>query len=218
MWLNVKFTDARGDTIAEINPYLPLVTRPAAGGEEYVSGGELVKTRDDLVYEAKMNSSATGEADTFHFVLVTDRSRDNRIPPRGFNLALAAERLSLPRRNNADAPELFTTAEYEGGYDEVTFDLPPGAVSWKATLYYQTTSKEYVTFLRDEVNGTARSLTSPAPSGEAQAYIAQTDPYFASVRDWGRAIWDLWLHNGGSAPIPMTSLTSGTPKRRSVSR
>lgn len=28
-------------------------------------------------------------------------------------------------------------------------------------------------------------------------------------KDWGKAIWDLWLHNGGSAPVLMTSLTDG---------
>ncbi|MFZ2490344.1 MAG: multiheme c-type cytochrome [Thermoanaerobaculia bacterium] len=218
MWLNVKFFDGGGALTGEINPYVPLETRlDASGNVEHVAGGQLVRTRDDLVYEAKMSSSVTGESDTFHFVLVTDRAKDNRIPPRGFDLALAAERLALPRKNGADAPDLFTPAEYEGGWDDVAFSLPAGTVRWTATLYYQTTSREYVEFLRDEINGTARTLTSPAPSGEAQAYIAQTDPYFTSVRDWGRAIWDLWLHNGGSAPVPMTSLSSSPGRRRSAS-
>ncbi len=216
MWLNVKFFDSGGATLGEVNPYEPLVTaRDAAGNVQFVSGGTLMTTRDDLVWEAKMNSSLTGESSTFHFVLVTGRTKDNRIPPKGFDTAEAAKRLSLPVRGGADAPGLFTAAEYEGGYDEVEITAPAGASTWRATLYYQTTSREYVEFLRDEVNGTAATLALPAPSGEAKAYIIQTDPFFAPLRDWGRAMWDLWLHNGGAAPVEMTSLA---PRRRVARR
>ncbi|HEY0592081.1 MAG TPA: multiheme c-type cytochrome [Thermoanaerobaculia bacterium] len=216
MWLNVKFHDSGGSLVGEVNPYEPLVTaRDGQGNEQYASGATLRATRDDLVWEAKMSSSLTGEASTFHFVLVTGRTKDNRIPPQGFDTAEAAHRLSLPARSGADAPDLFTAAEYAGGYDEVEIAAPSGAATWRATLYYQTTSREYVEFLRDEVNGTASTLALPAPSGEAKAYAVQTDPFFAPLRDWGRAIWDLWLHNGGAAPVEMTSLA---PRRRVVAR
>ncbi len=216
MWLNVKFFDSGGALVGEVNPYEPLVTaRDAVGTEQYVAGGTLKATRDDLVWEAKMSSSLTGEASTFHFVLVTGRTKDNRIPPKGFDTAEAATRLSLPVRDGADAPDLFTAAEYEGGYDEVEIAAPAGASTWRAILYYQTTSREYVEFLRDEVNGTATTLTLPAPSGEPGAYVVQTDAFFAPLRDWGRAIWDLWLHNGGAAPVEMTSLA---PRGRIVRR
>jgi hypothetical protein len=216
MWLNVTFFDASGAMLSEINPYEPLVTARDAGGiEQFVSGGTLDVTRGDLVWEAKMSSSLTGEQDTFHFVLVTGRTKDNRIPPKGFDLAEAARRLSLPVHGGADAPGLFTAAEYEGGYDEVEIEAPAGAVTWRARLFYQTTSREYVEFLRDEVNGTATTLTLPAPSGETAAYVVQTDPFFEPLRDWGKAIWDLWLHNGGAAPVEMTSLA---PRRRVATR
>lgn len=216
MWLNVTFFDAGGQIAGEVNPYEPLVTeRDPSGLDRFVSGGTLRVTRDDLVWEAKMSSSLTGEADTFHFVLVTGRSKDNRIPPKGFDLTEAAARLSLPVQAGADAPALFTEAEYAGGYDEVQIAAPPGAVTWRAKLFYQTTSREYVEFLRDEVNGTATTLTLPAPSGETRAYIVQSDPFFAPLRDWGRAIWDLWLHNGGAEPVEMTSLAL---RRRIVTR
>ena len=36
---------------------------------------------------------------------------------------------------------------------------PPGAAGWVATLYYQTTSKEYIEFLRDEINGNPDNQT-----------------------------------------------------------
>ena len=105
-----------------------------------------------------------------------------------------------PRWEGSDAPEYFTEAEYEGGYDEVTLIPPEGVVGIEATLYYQTTSKEYIEFLRDEVNG-------DNPTLPPEAYIAQTDPFFQELRGWGDAIWDLWLHNDGAEPVEMTSVS-----------
>lgn len=209
MWLNVRFLDSQGQTISEINPYQPLlVTTNAQGNKQYLSGGDLAVTHDELVYEAKMSSTLTGEEKTFHFVLSTDRYKDNRIPPRGFRIAEAPARLSHPRWHGADAMDYFTGAEYAGGYDEVRFQKPAAAKGWVATLYYQTTSKPYVEFLRDEIKGTASSLAFPTPSGEPVSYVIQTDPFFQSLKGWGDAIWDMWLHNQGSAPVFMAKAIS----------
>lgn len=216
MWLNVRFYDGSSRLLREINPYQPLVIRrDAAGNAEYVAGGDLVRTDEALVYEAKMRSSVTGESNTLHFLLATGPWKDNRIPPKGFDTAVAAERLSLPYRDGSPDPALFTSDEYAGGYDDVAIAMPAGAVGFRATLYYQTTSKEYVEFLRDEINGSGRTLAVPTPAGAAVAYIAQSDPFFVSLRDWGRAMWDLWLHNGGAQPVPIATLTS---RRRPVTR
>ncbi|MFN2196699.1 MAG: phosphoglycerate kinase, partial [Anaerolineales bacterium] len=40
------------------------------------------------------SSSLTGEDETFHFALATGRYKDNRIPPKGFRIGEAADRLS----------------------------------------------------------------------------------------------------------------------------
>lgn len=206
MWLNVRVFNALGEIIDEINPYETLVIRTNVEGDtEYVSGGLLKKTRDDLVYEAQLSSSLTGEDKSFHFVLATGRHRDNRIPPKGFDIARAGARLVQPRWSGTDALDYFTEAEYSGGYDEVTFAKPSGAVGWRASLFYQTTSKEYIEFLRNEIEGVDGTLGLPTPAGKADAYIVQTDPFFESLKDWGEVIWDLWLHNGGSPPFLMTS-------------
>jgi len=204
MWLNVKFFDAGNNLLGEVNPYEPLVVTNIAGNVQYVRGGVLQRTHDDLVYEASLSSTITGEEHTFHFVLGTSRYKDNRIPPKGFDISNAAARQAQPRSGNADAPALFSTAEYAGGYDEVALAKPAGTARWEASLYYQTTSKEYVEFLRDEIAGTASTL----PAG---SYIAQTDPYFASLKDWGRALYDLWLANGGAAPVLMASYGVSLP-------
>ncbi|UCH89340.1 MAG: hypothetical protein JSV49_01445 [Thermoplasmata archaeon] len=207
MFLNVKFFDSNGDLISEVNPYEPLVTTQDANGNEvYDSGGILTKTDEELVWECQMSSTITNENKTFHFVLGTDRYKDNRIPPKGFDTINMNERLAQPRWEGADAPTYFTPEEYAGGYDEVTIIKPSGTVTWYATLYYQTTSKEYIEFLRDEINGVGTTLTKPVPSGEAEPYIVQTDPFFANLKGWGNAIYDLWLHNSGAAPVTMAQI------------
>ena len=61
-------------------------------------------------------------------------------------------------------------------------------------------------FLRDEITGSASTLASPTPSGEAQAYIAQSDPFFSALAAWGDTVWQLWDHNKnlpGVAPFLM---------------
>ncbi|MDX1583337.1 MAG: multiheme c-type cytochrome [Thermoanaerobaculia bacterium] len=202
MWLNVQFRDSEGNLIGEVNPYEPLViTRDEQGYPSQASGGDLIVTDDDLVWESKMSTSLlsgdSSETETFHFVLATNRYKDNRIPPKGFDTTQAAERMLVPRWNGADVPSYFTSHEYSGGYDQVMIAKPEGAAQWSATLYYQTTSKAYIEFLRDEINGTATTLPEPS------AYIIQNDAWFGNLRDWGNAIWELWAHNGGAKPIAM---------------
>jgi MYXO-CTERM domain-containing protein len=92
----------------------------------------------------------------------------------------------------------------------VSLTLPAGASRIDVRVYYQTTSREYVEFLRDEINGTGSSLASPTPSGEMKAYVAQTDPFFSQLAAWGNTIWQLWEHNKdipGASPIEMTHAT-----------
>ncbi len=198
MFVNIR-AYAGPALIYEANPYDPAVgtlkglphspsSPPPAAHEEYV---------DELVYEVHPKSDLTGENETFHFVLATGRYKDNRIPPKGFDIANAAQRISVPVWHGADAPDYFTAAEYAGGYDEVDILIEPFADKVDVVLYYQGTSREYVEFLRDEINGVAATLSSPTPSGQPQAYIAQTDPFFSKLKAWGNAIWDLWYHNHG---------------------
>jgi len=175
---------------------------------------------DELVYEVHPKSDLTGEDETFHFVLATGRYKDNRIPPRGFDVNASASRVSTPVWHGVEDPDYFTADEYAGGYDQVDLQLPTGCEYVNIELLYQGTSREYVEFLKNEINGTADTLVSPTPSNEAQAYIAQTDPFFAQLRVWGNIIWDLWFHNHGLdgsgvevdciVPFEMTSAAWGT--------
>ncbi len=175
---------------------------------------------DELVYEVHPESSLTGEDETFHFVLATGRYKDNRIPPKGFDVNSAPQRLCEPVWHGQIDPNYFTAAEYAGGYDQIDMNLPAGADYIEVGLYYQGTSREYIEFLRDEINGDANTLSSPTPSSEPNAYIIQNDPFFAQLKEWGNTIWDLWYHNHGLdgsgvavegiVPFEMTTATWGT--------
>ncbi|MBW2458033.1 MAG: hypothetical protein JRI68_26245, partial [Deltaproteobacteria bacterium] len=215
MFANVRVY-LNGAVVYEVNPYdggagtlkgLPLTWSP---NSPPLGAGEVHE--DPLVYEVTQSSSLTGEGHTFHIALATERYKDNRIPPVGFRINEASARLAQPYQGGSPALGLFTTAEYAGGYDEVQLTVPSGADGVLVSLYYQTTSREYVEFLRDEINGTATTLSLPVPSGESAAYIIQTDPFFNQLAAWGTTIWQLWDHNRnvpGAEPVLMTQAVFG---------
>jgi hypothetical protein len=201
MFVNIKVYH-QGELVYEINPYdytvgtLRGLDHPSSPtlnpGEAYI---------DELVYECHM-TDITGTDHSFHFALSHERYKDNRIPPRGFDSASAPTRLAEPVWHGVKDTGYFTAAEYAGGYDEISsgelpLGIPTAAGVIEITVYYQGTSREYVEFLRDEINGTVQTLTSPTPSGEPSAYIVQTDPFFSQLRPWGDTIWQLWEHNHG---------------------
>ncbi len=219
MFVNIRAYSARGRLIYEVNPY-----DYAAGtlkGIRYPYSDGLPTPRplkplredhaDELVYAMHHSSTLTGETETFHFALADDRYKDNRIPPKGFRIGEAGVRLVEPVWHGEVTPGYFTAAEYAGGYDEVSLTIPPGAHLVEVSLYYQTTSREYIEFLRNEIRGDGHlTLSSPTPSGEPDAYVIQTDPFFAQLSAWGDTLWQLWTHNmnlPGAAPILMTQAT-----------
>ena len=135
MWLNVRFFNAGGTLLAESGAYDPLTG---------------VLSHDDAlkVYEAKPGLDevvaplvGVEPGPSFHFVLNNKIFKDNRIPPRGFTNANFAGFGGTP-----------VGAAYADGqyWDETAYAIPMGAASAAVTLYYQSTSKEYIEFLRDE--------------------------------------------------------------------
>jgi hypothetical protein len=212
LFVNIRLYD--GPTLVhEVNPYDQVAA--TLRGLSHPSSpplGALESHDDALVYEVRASSSLTGESHTFHMALSTDREKDNRIPPKGFRVAEAAARLSEPVWSGQSAPGLFSAAEYQGGHDDVTVSLPPGGDGVEIRLYYQTTTREYVEFLSDEIEGLGATLSSPTPSGEPQAYVVASDPFFAQLEAWGPTIWQLWDHNKhlpGAAPVLVASATAG---------
>jgi len=167
MWLNVKFFGEE-EVIAE------------SGAYDALTGG-LTHDTELKVYEAELGidealASSTGlpEGPSFHFVLNNKIYKDNRIPPRGFTNAEFAQFGGAP-----------VGATYADGqfWDDTTYAVPACALSAEVTLYYQSTSKEYVEFLRDENH---------------------TDSN-------GQAMYDLWAENGKCPPEVIATIQIDTP-------
>jgi hypothetical protein len=163
MWVNVKFKNAKGQVIAERGAYN--------------SKTAVLNASDTKVYEAKQGitqpvSKLTGipAGPGFHLALNNKVFFDNRIPPRGFTNANFIE--------IGAAPVGYAYADGQH-WDDTVYAIPQGATSATATLYFQTTTKEYIEFLRD---------------------ANKTD-------DKGQIAYDLWVGTGKSAPVAMDSAT-----------
>jgi hypothetical protein len=144
--------------------FLNVVAYDAGGTPVYESGhydfstGILTHDEDAKIYDVHPGvspalASALGapEGPSFHFVLSDTVFTDNRIPPRGFTNAGFIEIQSPP-----------VGYSYEDGqyWDDTDYHLPDGADSVHVWVYYQTTTKEYVEFLRDAnmTNATGQNL------------------------------------------------------------
>ncbi|HPF71943.1 MAG TPA: FlgD immunoglobulin-like domain containing protein, partial [Candidatus Krumholzibacteria bacterium] len=159
-WLNVKAFDAGDNLVYESGAY-------------DAATGELVHDADAKIYhiEPGISTRLAGvlgleAGPSFHFALNDTVYLDNRIPPRGFTNAAFTAVQSPP------VAYAYADGQY---WDDTHYTLPDGAVRVEAVLWYQTTSKEYVEFLRD--NNT--------------------------VDDMGQRLYDAWATTGRSAPVAM---------------
>jgi hypothetical protein len=174
--------------------WLNVVAKDDLDQVVYVSGdydfdtGLLEHDSDAKIYEIKPGlspglASAIGlsAGPSFHFVLNDSVYVDNRIPPRGFtNAAFSA--LQMPPVDHA-----YADGQY---WDDTHYDLPNTAATVEVRLYYQTVSKEYVEFLRDE-NTTTND---------------------------GQAFYDAWAAHGHGAPALMAAATTGVDVLTAIDR
>lgn len=132
MWINARFFSADGSLIAEYGRY---------------DAATSAFDRNTKVYETVLGLDAhaaavTGlpEGPSFHFAVNNKWFLDNRIPPRGFTNA----------GFNAVGAGVVGYSYADGQYwDDTQFPVPPAAVRADIRLYHQTTTKEYIEFLRD---------------------------------------------------------------------
>lgn len=133
MWINVRFLDDFYNVVQEIGAYDPQTAVLDLNGTK--------------VYEGHMGVDAVVSGYTgvpigpsFHLALNNVFYSDNRIPPRGFNNEAWTAAGIMP-----------IGAEYRDGqyWDDTNFTAPPGATMAQVYVYYQTTTKDYIEWLRD---------------------------------------------------------------------
>lgn len=163
VWLHVRAVDATGAAVFESGRWDP-------------GTGELPEDPQLKVYETHPGLSpglaaALGmpAGPSFHFVLSDTVYSDNRIPPRGFTNAAYEEIQSPP------VGHVYADGQY---WDDTPYFLPQTAETAHVALLYQTTTKEYVEFLRDA------NTTNSA----------------------GDDLYAAWLAAGKAAPVTMASL------------
>jgi hypothetical protein len=174
MWVQVEGYDANDNMIY-------------ASGAYSVTTGVLTMDDDIMVYEinpgitenlAAIVGQPAGES--FHFVLNNVIVKDNRIPPRGYEFDAYQAAQAAPMTDSAADATRYADGQY---WDEVVYALPEGVVRGEVRLLYQTSSKEYIEFLRDN---------TPFPD----------DPM-----NNGAILFDLWEQTNRSAPEVMADVS-----------
>jgi len=163
IWINVKFFDGTNSLIYESGAYDP-------------DTGVLSHDLQAKIYDVEPGISPDLAAilgmpsgPSFHFVLNNKVYKDNRIPPRGFTNAAFAD------FGGAPVDYVYPDGQY---WDDTYYSIPPATASMQVTLYYQSTSKEFVEFLRDE----------------------------NSTNTVGQEMYDLWNDNGKCPPTVMAQV------------
>ncbi|MGD9690714.1 MAG: multiheme c-type cytochrome [Phycisphaerales bacterium] len=165
MWVNVRFFDGSDMLIAERG--------------HYDSGAATLTVSDTKVYETEHGfdqvvATATGRTPgpSFHLALNNYIEFDNRIPPRGFTLAEFESVQAQP------VGYVYADGQY---WDDTAYDIPAGAARAEVRVFFQTSSREYMEFLRDEDT---------------------TIPFDREI-PWGTLAYQQWELLGRSAPVEM---------------
>jgi len=145
MWLNVRFFDDSNSLIAESGAYNSQT-------------GELAHDAQVEIYDIEpgISDSLAGILEltagkSFHFVLNDMVVKDNRIPPQGFTNA------AFDAFGGTPVDCSYVDGQY---WDHTYYNIPLAAASSKVNLYYRSTSKEFIEFLRDEnaTNSTGQQM------------------------------------------------------------
>jgi hypothetical protein len=175
IWINVIATDGGANTFE-------------SGHYDFGTGVLDVFDTDDnptKIYEIKPGLSANlatslglDPGPSFHFAINNKIFKDNRIPPSGYDYLNFLTIQSPPIADGALDEDMYGPGQ---NYDITTYTLEFEPIAVEATLYYQTTSKEYVEFLRDENH----------------------------TNHWGETLYNLWDLNGKSEPVVMDWKSAG---------
>ena len=159
-WLNVKFYNASGTLLEQRGAYdLATATLNESNTKVYQA--------KHVIDQAIATATHLPVGQSMHLALSNVVALDNRIPPRGFtNAAFDAAGASVVGYSYADG-------QY---WDNTNYAIPAGAKTAVVNFYYQTSSREYMEFLRDTANDGS-----------------------------GLTAYNLWVLHGKSAPVALDS-------------
>ncbi|WP_455169260.1 T9SS type A sorting domain-containing protein [Aegicerativicinus sediminis] len=165
MWINLQAFDINNNLLYESGSY------DTSSAQLQLEGTKIYEAKLGMDEEITNIANANGNGnytsgESFHFVLNNTVVKDNRIPPRGFT------NVGFESVQAAPVGYSYEDGEY---YDQTDYQVPEESYKILVKLYYQTVSKEYIEFLRD--NNTTNNT--------------------------GQQIYDLWTAFGKSTPVIM---------------
>ena len=203
MWIHIEIEEGDDDVIWESGAYDPLT-------------GVLTRDGQAKVYESrrgiwnKLGNSSCDFVDgsgveEFHFVLDDCIELDNRIPPLGFTGAANLEIQPV----GYSYPETAPGSGLLVNYDDTSYSVPIpidaiSPLSVRATLRYQTSSKEYIEFLHDEAVTESFADDCISRSG-GWSWPPDLDP---GERSRGEFLYSLWSNGNKSMPFDMVTDTA----------
>jgi hypothetical protein len=167
MWINLVATDLHHDTIFRTGAY--DTSTAILQQDPHVKIYEMIQ---GLTNDTAANYGLT-PGPSFYFFLSDTIFKDNRIPPKGFTNIGFIQRLAQPVASS------YADSQY---WDDTWYTLPATVTGVTVTLLYQTISKEYIEFLRDQNTG---------------------NPY--DWNNWGSKLYASWQAHGKSQPVIMNS-------------
>ena len=201
MWIHLEVVDALDTVIFESGAYDP-------------STAELTKDSQVKVYETIRGTwspddmeciHTVNDVEQFHFVLANCIVSDNRIPPLGFTGGTNIETQPVAYTYPETSPGSGELVNYDD--TSYTVPIPPGAVTpltVRATLRYQTSSKEYIEFLRDE------AINNSFPDDCTNRSSSFTWPGALGVGDRSRGEYLYWLWDNIDKSTPFDMVDAST--------
>lgn len=198
MWIHVEARDNNDAVIFESAAY------NGATGELTIDGQAKLYEVVHGEWDSDSSTCVTHDGSNrrqFHFVLSDCIALDNRIPPLGFTGAndLETQPVGYSYPSNPDGTLV--------NYDETSYAIAvpaatPLPVTVTAKLYFQTSSREYIEFLRDQ------AIDNSFPSENTMCDRTWSDGPADKSR--GQFMYDLWEAYDRSPPVEMASSSEET--------
>ncbi|NTU42709.1 MAG: hypothetical protein HGA78_06580, partial [Nitrospirales bacterium] len=228
-WISLRVKDALGGTVYESGAYdeasATLFTDSTKSGLNRALSPQIDSANNTVMIYEKVTGTCTPASCTSSPSLLNKTILfDNRIPPAGYSLAdYQAAGTTFWNYDAATMVPHEDPGRYPDGqnWDEVTysFNAPSDAVlTARAELYWQTHTREFMEYLKDNDTSTYRPVGPPnimdpnyplTPNYLSENILTTTGVDFLSMTDlagsplrdnWGGVAYAAWLLTGKGAP------------------